>query len=111
MTTIYSTPTVFRGWTWTGRSRGAAAAAVFFTRYSGRTLDAYRDDLRGFFHWSTDVGRTVLAANVTQTRGLPGWMADRAGGLDDRPATIDGVRLLVRHIDGRSPSNLAEYVC
>ena len=28
------------------------AAAAFLARYSGRTLDAYRHDLRGFFQWS-----------------------------------------------------------
>lgn len=27
------------------------AAVAFLARYSGRTLDAYRHDLRGFFQW------------------------------------------------------------
>ncbi len=30
------------------------AAAAFLARYSGRTLDAYRHDLRSFFQWTTD---------------------------------------------------------
>lgn len=32
------------------------AAVAFLARYSGRTLDAYRHDLRGFFQWAADVG-------------------------------------------------------
>jgi len=36
---------------------GAEVAAVaFLARYSGRTLDAYRQDLRCFFTWSTTHG-------------------------------------------------------
>jgi site-specific recombinase XerD len=38
------------------------AAAAFLARYSGRTLDAYRQDLRCFFNWANDVGLEVLAA-------------------------------------------------
>ena len=30
------------------------AAAAFLARYSGRTLDAYRHDLRTFFQWATN---------------------------------------------------------
>jgi len=30
------------------------AAVAFLARYSGRTLDAYRHDLRGFFQWAGD---------------------------------------------------------
>jgi hypothetical protein len=32
------------------------AAAAFLARYNGRTLDAYRQDLRGFFAWAGLVG-------------------------------------------------------
>ncbi len=32
------------------------AAAAFLARYNGRTLDAYRHDLRYFFQWAHDVG-------------------------------------------------------
>ena len=38
------------------------AAAAFLARYSGRTLDAYRHDLRTFFQWAADVGLEVLEA-------------------------------------------------
>lgn len=30
------------------------AAAAFLARYRGRTLDAYRYDLRAFFQWAAD---------------------------------------------------------
>lgn len=32
------------------------AAAAFLARYQGRTLDAYRYDLRAFFQWAADDG-------------------------------------------------------
>ena len=38
------------------------AAASFLARYSGRTLEAYRQDLRGFFQWAADHDVLVLAA-------------------------------------------------
>jgi site-specific recombinase XerD len=36
------------------------AAISFPARYSGRTLEAYRHDIRGFFQWATDQGIAVL---------------------------------------------------
>lgn len=38
------------------------AAVAFLARYSGRTLDAYRHDLRSFFQWTADHGVETLAA-------------------------------------------------
>lgn len=38
------------------------AAVAFLARYSGRTLDAYRHDLRGFFQWAADNQLAVLTA-------------------------------------------------
>jgi site-specific recombinase XerD len=38
------------------------AAAAFLARYSARTLDAYRHDLRAFFQWAADNGLAVLEA-------------------------------------------------
>jgi len=35
------------------------AAAAFLARYSGRTLDAYRYDLRTFFQWASDANLDV----------------------------------------------------
>ncbi len=41
------------------------AAAAFLARYSGRTLEAYCHDLRGFFQWAADNNLAVLAATRT----------------------------------------------
>jgi hypothetical protein len=38
------------------------AAASFLARYSGRTLDAHRYDLRGFFQWAHDHRVEVMKA-------------------------------------------------
>ena len=38
------------------------AAAAFLARYSGRTLDAYRYDLRTFFQWAANAQLEVLEA-------------------------------------------------
>ena len=38
------------------------AAAAFLARYSGRTLDAYRYDLRTSFQWAADAQLAVLEA-------------------------------------------------
>ena len=38
------------------------AAAAFLARYCGRTLDAYRHDLRTLFQWASDVGLDILQA-------------------------------------------------
>ncbi len=38
------------------------AAAAFLARYQGRTLDAYRFDLRAFFQWAADHGLEILTA-------------------------------------------------
>ena len=38
------------------------AAAAYLARYSGRTLETYRYDLRTFFQWCADVGLEVLEA-------------------------------------------------
>lgn len=35
------------------------AAAAFLARYSGRTLDAYRYDLRTYFQWATNAHLAV----------------------------------------------------
>jgi hypothetical protein len=53
------------------------AAVAFLARYHGRTLDAYRHDLRGFLQWASDNNLAVLAATRPHTsraarRSLPG---------------------------------------
>lgn len=51
------------------------AAAAFLARYSGRTFDAHRHDILGFFQWTTDNQVSVLAAmrpNIELARS--GWV-------------------------------------
>jgi hypothetical protein len=44
---------------------------------SGRTLDAYRHDLRGFFQWAADMQLTVLAATRPHIELFRSWMEER----------------------------------
>jgi site-specific recombinase XerD len=53
------------------------AAAAFLARYSGRTLDAYRHDLRGFFNWAVSVGLPVLEATRPHIELYRGWLEER----------------------------------
>lgn len=71
------------------------AAVAFLARYSGRTLDAYRHDLRGFFQWAADTKLVVLAATRSHIELHRSRMEERGpGGVDDRPALVDSVRVL-----------------
>jgi hypothetical protein len=64
MTTIESAATTIRALGAEFEFDEAQLAAVsFLARYSGRTLEAYRHDLRGFFQWATDHGVAVLEAS------------------------------------------------
>jgi integrase/recombinase XerD len=53
------------------------AAVAFLARYSGRTLDAYRQDLRGFFQWAADNKLPVLAATRPHIELYRSWMENR----------------------------------
>lgn len=88
------------------------AAVAFLARYSGRTLDAYRHDLRGFFQWAADGELTVLAANRAHIELYRSWMEERglaASTIDRRLSTVCGFYRFA-HIDGRIASNPAQYV-
>lgn len=95
-----------------GFDEAQLAAAAFLARYDGRTLDAYRHDLRVFFQWAAEVGLEVLAATrpeielyvrTLQERGLAPSTIDR------RLSTVCGLYRFA-HIDGRISSNPAQYV-
>jgi hypothetical protein len=50
------------------------AAVSFLARHSGRTLVAYRHDLRGFFRWATDhASPSWRRAAPTSSCSAPGW--------------------------------------
>lgn len=88
------------------------AAAAFLARYSGRTLEAYRHDLRGFFQWAADSGVGVLDATRPHIELFRAWMEDRglaASTIDRRLSTVCGFYRFA-HIDGHISSNPAKYV-
>ena len=88
------------------------AAVAFLARYSGRTLDAYRHDLRGFFQWAEDTGLVVLSATRPHIELYRSWMEQRglaASTIDRRLSKVCGFYRFA-HIDGRIGSNPAQYV-
>ena len=88
------------------------AAVSFLARYSGRTLEAYSHDLRGFFQWATDNRIVVLGANRAHIELFRASMEDRglaASTIDRRLSTVCGFYRFT-HIDGRIRSNPAQYV-
>ena len=58
---------------------------AFLARYRGRTLDAYRDDLRSFFQWAADNALPVLEATRPHIELYRSWMDER----DLAASTID----------------------
>jgi integrase/recombinase XerD len=88
------------------------AAAAFLARYSGRTLDAYRQDLRSFFTWTTGVGIEVLSAtrpHIELYRQHMDQQGLAASTIDRRLSTVCGFYKFA-HIDGRIATNPAQYV-
>jgi integrase/recombinase XerD len=113
MTTIEATATTIRAPGVEFEVDEAHLAVVsFLARYSGRTLEAYRHDLRGFFQWATDHGITVMHASRAHIELFRAWMEDRglaASTIDRRLSTICGFYRFA-HIDGHIGSNPAQYV-
>ena len=69
------------------------AAAAFLARYQGRTLDAYRYDLRAFFQWAADEGLVILSATRPQVELYVRAMEGRglaATTIDRRLSTVCG---------------------
>ena len=88
------------------------AAVAFLARYSGRTLDAYRHDLRNLFQWTSDHGLPVLEASRAHLEMYRSSMQERglaASTIDRRLSTACGFYRFA-HIDGRISSNPAQYV-
>jgi site-specific recombinase XerD len=81
-------------------------------RYSGRTLDAYRLDLHGYFQWAAAVGLAVLDATRPHIERYRGWLEQRglaASTIDRRLSSVCGFYRFA-HIDGRMASNPSQYV-
>ena len=88
------------------------AAVAFLARYNGRTLEAYRQDLRFFFAWAQSVGLEVLAATRPHIELFRHHMEQRglaSSTIDRRLATVCGLYRFA-HIEGRIASNPAQYV-
>jgi site-specific recombinase XerD len=88
------------------------AAAAFLARYQGRTLDAYRYDLRAFFQWAADDRLDILEATRPQIELYVRAMEARglaATTIDRRLSTVCGFYRFA-HIDGRIAFNPAQYV-
>ena len=66
MTTLLTTSTTLFGDALPSPDEAELAAAAFLARYGGRTLEAYRYDLRCYFQWAAHCDLDVLAA---ATRG------------------------------------------
>ncbi len=88
------------------------AAVAFLARYSGRTLDAYRHDLRNLFQWAEDHDLAVLEATRTHLELYRTAMEERGlapSRIDRRLSTACGFYRFAQ-IDGRISSNPAQYV-
>ena len=86
--------------------------ASFLARYSNRTFEAYRHDLRTYFQWAADAGLEVFDATrghielyraTLEERGLAPTTIDR------RLSTVCGFYRFA-HLDGRIASNPAQFV-
>ncbi len=95
-----------------GAHEAELAAAAFLARYTGRTLEAYRQDLRSYLQWATDVGLRVLEAarpHIELYRSTLEGQNLAPATIDRRLSTVCGFYRFA-HIDGRIASNPAQYV-
>ena len=95
-----------------GFDEAQVAAAAFLARYNGRTLDAYRYDLRTFFQWAADADLTVLEAKRPHIERYRTAMEQKGlaqSTIDRRLSTVCGFYRFA-HIDGRVTANPAQYV-
>jgi Phage integrase, N-terminal SAM-like domain len=88
------------------------AAVAFLARYSGRTLESYRSDLRQYLAWMTLAGVPPLLATRTHLELYRAWMEERglaASTVDRRLSTVCGYYRFA-HLDGRITGNPAQHV-
>jgi site-specific recombinase XerD len=88
------------------------AVGAFLARYSGRTFEAYRHDLRTFFSWAGEVGLAVLEAKRPHIELYRSALEERGlapSTIDRRLSTVCGFYRFA-HIDGRIGANPAQYV-
>src|SRR6516165_6009729 len=83
------------------------AAAAFLARYSGRTFEAYRHDLRTYFQWAADAGLEVFSATRGHIELYRATLVERGLApttIDRRLSTVCGFYRFA-HIDGRISAN------
>jgi integrase len=88
------------------------AVGAFLARYSGRTFEAYRFDLRTFFQWAEDAGLAVLElkrAHIELYRSTLEERGPAPSTIDRRLSTVCGFCRFA-YIDGRVASNPAQFV-
>jgi site-specific recombinase XerD len=88
------------------------AVVAFQARYRGRSLEAYRHDLRALFQCAADHHLAVLEATRAHLELYRISMEERglaASTVDRRLSTACGFYRFA-HVDGRIPSNPAQYV-
>jgi site-specific recombinase XerD len=88
------------------------AAVAFLALYNGRTLEAYQHDLRDYIGWAESNGLAVLHATRADIELYRHHMEQRAlaaSTIDRRLSTVCGYYRYA-HIDGRIPTNPAQYV-
>ena len=88
------------------------AAVAFLARYSGRTLDAYRHDLRVLLpvgHRPRPRGAAATRAHIELYRCVMEERGLAASTIDRRLSTVCGFYRFA-HIDGRIRPNPAQYV-
>jgi site-specific recombinase XerC len=88
------------------------AAAAALARYSGRTIDAYRHDLQGYFQWAADNQVPVLGGTRIHIELYRSWMGQRglaASTIDRRLSTVSGFSRFA-HIDGPHRVEPGPYV-
>ena len=93
-------------------SEAELAAVAFLARYSGRTLDSYRADLRQYLAWIAAVGVPPLEATRAHIELYRAWMEGRglaASLVDRRLSTVCGYYRFA-HVDGRIAGDPAQHV-
>jgi integrase/recombinase XerD len=113
MTTTHPSTQVLASWDEPIAPDEAELAAVaFLARYSGRTLDACRHDLRNLFQWAADHDLAVLEATRPHLEMYRSSMEEHglaASTVDRRLSTAYGFYRFA-HIAGRISYNPAQYV-
>jgi site-specific recombinase XerD len=70
------------------------AAVAFLARYRGRTLEAYRHDLRALFQWAADHDLAVLEAARTHLELYRPSMEERGLAASTIDGRLDGLWVL-----------------